>query len=258
MIRDIAFNTGPTISGTTQVNDIAISNDNPDYTSGTWVGGVDDSDGYVIVSDTTSAGLVGRPADGGTSTTQSDLPTFWKSTYLSDDSLVTLINKLPGSDGNYINVTEARNFISNSYTYSILNDLSAVGGSFAFTLVTLPYNPPTAGNIIFPVLGGPGSEGILNPNTFVDNSAYWSIQDSLSVDVSADFNALIGSQVEMTFTQGSNSATYLTSAITFGPGGGAVPASFFIPQNDPTTSLITPSMNDFIAGELVTISWTVV
>ena len=66
MIKDVAYNTGGTISGTTQVNDIAIATDNnPDYTEGSWVGGVDSSDGYVIVSDTTSANLVGRTTGGG-------------------------------------------------------------------------------------------------------------------------------------------------------------------------------------------------
>jgi hypothetical protein len=66
MIKDVAYNTGGAISGTTQVNNIAIAtDDNPDYTEGSWVGGVDTSDGYVIVCDTTSAGLVGRTTGGG-------------------------------------------------------------------------------------------------------------------------------------------------------------------------------------------------
>ena len=68
MIFDVAYNNGAPISGTTQVNDIAIGTDNPDYTNGNWAGGVDDSDGYVIVSDTTTAGLIGRSTGGGTGT----------------------------------------------------------------------------------------------------------------------------------------------------------------------------------------------
>lgn len=259
MVNDIAFNSGAPITGTTQVNKIAIGSGNNDYSTGDWYGGVDGSDGYVIISDTTSAGLVGRSSGNGTDIALADKPTFWKSAYLTDDSLVDLINKLPGSGGNYANIIDARNFISNSPDYGILNDyIGVVGGSFAFTLVTLPYNPPTSGNIIFPVLGGSATEGILDPNTFVENSVYWSIEDSLSVDVSADFNALIGSNVNITFTQGSNFATYSTSAITFSPQGGSNPASFFIPQGDPTTAIITPSMSDFIIGELVTISWSVI
>ncbi len=154
MIKDVAYNTGGTISGTTQVNDIAIATDNnPDYTEGSWVGGVDSSDGYVIVSDTTSANLVGRTTGGGTGIAQSNTPTFWKSDGLTDQALIDLINKLPGSAGNYSNVTAARNALASS-SFAIVNDYTGGGGSPTGYTITIMQS----GNNV--VVNGSGSLNI--------------------------------------------------------------------------------------------------
>jgi hypothetical protein len=122
-IKNVEYNpSGLVPDGATQVKSIAIATNNPDYTSGNWVGGVTSSDGYVIVCDTTTLGLAGSGTGGGTGVAQEDTPTFWKSNGYTDQALVDLINQLPGfGDPVYTNVIDARSAIDAS-PYVIIND----------------------------------------------------------------------------------------------------------------------------------------
>lgn len=54
---------------------------------------------YVIITDTTNAGLVGRKIAGTSATASADIPTFWVSSAKTDDSFCQLVNRLPGRQG---------------------------------------------------------------------------------------------------------------------------------------------------------------
>ena len=75
-----------------------------------FVGGVSDyydDNGYIIISDTTTAGLVGRTTGGYTGTVLEDdgflpfetVPTFWASKLKTDISFLNLVNNLPQRSG---------------------------------------------------------------------------------------------------------------------------------------------------------------
>jgi hypothetical protein len=96
-----AFTNGSPISGFKNVGKIAIDI-NPglgDYSLGNFVGGVSgsyDSIGYVIISDTTTAGVVGRTTGGNTTgPAPADTPTFWVSATKDDAGFLSLFNRLP-------------------------------------------------------------------------------------------------------------------------------------------------------------------
>jgi hypothetical protein len=112
------------IAGAKQSAKLAVATGVPDYTVGTWYGGVNNDYRYIIVSDTTSDNLVGAGTGGGTGApAAADSPLFWSSDDLSDASLISTINRLPGSPGNFTDVATAKNWISTSGIYGILNDI---------------------------------------------------------------------------------------------------------------------------------------
>jgi len=254
MINDISVNSGGPIDGTTQVNNIAISDGEHDYSSGDWYGGVDYSDGYVIVSDTTSANLLGRTTGGDTGMVIPDKPTFWKSSDLTDDSLIGLINKLPGSTGGHTTVSGAKASISG--TYVILNDQKPIVSGYSFELVTLPYEPPSAGRVIFPVLSGAGTEGTLNPNKFDLDSVYWNVADIEGVNTESYFNTIANANYRITFTQNGDSAVYTATGLGLEEGSELSRSFFMGPAN--SVVLVTASDANFVANQLVTISFELI
>jgi hypothetical protein len=259
MIKDVAYNTGGAISGTTQVNDIAIATgNNPDYTEGSWVGGVDNSNAYVIVSDTTSAGLVGRTTGGGTGIAPANTPTFWKSAALTDQALLNLVNKLPGLAGNYANVTAARAALAVS-PFAIVNDYTGGGGGGAGWLFysdegELNADPPTAdGNVIFRINSSPAVE-TYNPNKANGvNQIYFNLSDSAGTDYTTQFTALQTNGGTITMTQGVNTATY-TSAVA-GTFFVESEVGFFIMQTGFATQTVT-SDSPFVSGVPITLSFS--
>lgn len=84
------------ITGCVQVGNIAVSGDMSITNLSGFFGGVDDTSGYIIVSDTVNAGLVGRSKGNKTGTVSSSaVPTYWRSTSRTDNSFINLCNKLP-------------------------------------------------------------------------------------------------------------------------------------------------------------------
>ncbi len=71
---------GAAPEGWTKVGNIAVNVGGTGSSTDSFVNGISDSydtNGYVIVTDTTTAGLVGRPTGNGTGTASANTPTFW-------------------------------------------------------------------------------------------------------------------------------------------------------------------------------------
>lgn len=137
--RDVEYNpSGIAPAGATQLDTIAVATGNPNYQIGSWFGGVNESLGYVIVNDTNSTNLVGRGSGGGLgSPIQSDKPIFWLSDGLTDQALVDLANRLPGSPGNLADVDAVRTWVGTN-NYSIVNDIDRA--NLVLSLDALSYN----------------------------------------------------------------------------------------------------------------------
>ena len=91
-IYDVKYNpSGAYIPGATQVGTLAVAIGSVDYSTGGWYGGVDDSLGYVIYSDTSSTNLAGRSSGSGSSIAQALRPTFFRSNGKTDQALLELI-----------------------------------------------------------------------------------------------------------------------------------------------------------------------
>ena len=252
---------------------VAIADNNPDFTSGGWVGGVDDSDGYVIVSDTTTTGLAGWGTGGGTGTAPSDTPTFWKSADRTDVSLLTLISSLPGSPGGFNNITDALNWLNSSNVYGILNygassDLAFIlaGGGYGGVGYTgnenwggTPgYRPAIyPGEIIFPNHATYDSTNdintLVNPEVgvYINDTNYW------GVDVAGQLNQLVGAVKTIRFAQGGNIAIFQTTVNSFqttsfgGPGSSEV---FNDGGGVNECTLIQAAPNAFVYGQLITVT----
>lgn len=89
----------PAPSGWTKYGNIAVDTSGiADASAQPFIPGVDitlEANGYVIITDTTTAGIVGRPTGGGGATVSEDVPTFWCSTSKTEESFCELFNRLP-------------------------------------------------------------------------------------------------------------------------------------------------------------------
>ena len=94
--RPFAYNTGSTIDGTTQIGNIAIGVSEQDYSLNPggvkWWMGPDEDLGYVIAN-------VVQTGDHPTPVDVDSYINFWRSTDLTDQSLLDLLNVLPITDG---------------------------------------------------------------------------------------------------------------------------------------------------------------
>ena len=99
-----AFTNGVTKAGFKNIGNIAIDT-NPgsgDYSIANFVGGVSDTDDsykYVIITDTTTAGVVGRSTAENTGTASGNTPMFWVSSTKDDTGFLYLVNRLPARKG---------------------------------------------------------------------------------------------------------------------------------------------------------------
>jgi len=105
------------IAGCAMIGNIAVVTavNFTSWSSASFVGGLSasyDSSGYVIISDSTTAGVIGRTTGNNTTNTINapagtqipDKPTYWVSLTKDGDGFLALVNKLPPSlDGNGFN-----------------------------------------------------------------------------------------------------------------------------------------------------------
>jgi hypothetical protein len=284
IVRPFAYNPtpNPTISGTTQVGDLAVGTPTSGFTnSPTFWNGPDESLGYVIaypVPDgdhptpvfdevTSYLGFKGtknmsNPFNESTFvelTNNSFNQTFTSgndaSTWLTDN----------GYWNSWVLITPTPS-VTNTQTPSVTPTLTPTPSTspvpvtgYGYNLVVLPYNPPTSGNTIFPTFATPGLEsGTTNPNTFDVNGIYWNIIDNSSVDRTSYYSGMTGVSVTAYFTQNSNTVIYSGSPTAFifdiAAGGGFN----YNPGARPNQLvLIQSASTNFVTGQTVYISYVV-
>jgi hypothetical protein len=292
-----AYNTGTTISGTSQVGDIAISEADVEYSANfgglTWWGGPDESLGYVIVYPV--------PAGDHPTPVFDEVTSFlgFKGTKnmpnpLSESSFVELTNNsfnqsfTNGNDAStwlttngywnsWVSVTPTPTStlavtptptpsVTNTQTPSVTPTLTPTPSTspvpvtgYGYNLVVLPYNPPTSGNTIFPTFATPGlNSGTTNPNTFNVNGIYWNIIDNSSVDRTSYYSGMTGVSVTAYFTQNSNTVIYSGSPTAFIYDIAGGGGFNYNPGNVPNQLvLIQSASTNFVTGQTVYISYVV-
>jgi hypothetical protein len=127
-----AYTGGATISGFTNIGNIAVDT-NPgsgNYALGNFVGGVLDSydtSGYVVISDNTTAGVVGWSTGNNTGTASANTPIFWVSPTKDDVGFLYLINRLPARYGQslFTNGSDAKTWLdTNGYWTSYVTGVT--------------------------------------------------------------------------------------------------------------------------------------
>jgi hypothetical protein len=134
--RPFAYNTGSTIDGTIQVGNIAIGVSDQDYSQNPggvkWWMGPDEELGYVIANQVPTG-------DHPTPTDEDSYINFWRSTDLTEQSLLDLLNVLPITDGlePFTNGSDAKTWLNaNGHFTTYGEDLP--------TPTPTPTNLPTA------------------------------------------------------------------------------------------------------------------
>ncbi len=147
MKKDVRIKIGSesVVDGANVVGNLVIATgDTINYLNGDWVAGVDESNGFVIIGDTGTSNFIGRTTGGGTGLVTEVTPTFWKSSQLTDQSLLDLINKLPNSPGNFETVSSGREWLTNQgYWASTGSTINFVTGLQTYTIVSTLVNDPT-------------------------------------------------------------------------------------------------------------------
>ena len=111
--RPFAYNTGSTIDGTIQIGNIAIGVSDQDYSQNPggvkWWMGPDEELGYVIANQVPTG-------DHPTPVEVDSYINFWRSTDLTDQSFLDLLNSIPVTVGSrpFTNVNDAQTWLSNN------------------------------------------------------------------------------------------------------------------------------------------------
>jgi hypothetical protein len=134
--RPFAYNTGTTIDGTIQIGNIAIGVSDQDYSQDPggvkWWMGPDEELGYVIANQVPTG-------DHPTPVDEDSYINFWRSTDLTEQSLLDLLNVLPITDGlePFTNGSDAKTWLNN-------NGYFTTYGEDLPTPTPTPTNLPTA------------------------------------------------------------------------------------------------------------------
>lgn len=255
--RPFAYNPGATgpITGTEQVGSLAVGTPTAGFsaTGLPWWNGPDEDLGYVIAQ---SVPGNTQPVPVGTGATGASVG-FFRSSALTDPSFISLANVIAGPSGPFASGSTAKSWLNaNGYWTSYGGATGGTGGGYE--LVITPYNPPAAGDVIFPAFASGLNQGTTDPNIFATGGVYWNAVDINSVDQSSYYNGLIGNSATISFTQNGNTAIYSASntAISFeGPTG--LQAYNYNPQSRPGQLTLTQaSPSNFTVGQTVYISFT--
>jgi len=247
---------------------IQVSDTNTDYTIGDWVAGIDDTVGYVIVSDTTTLNAVGSGTGGGLGDPAgANMPVFWQSTGRTDNALIDLLNKIPGSPGMFTDINTALMWLSTSPMsltgYNNNPTGTALDGDY---FLFAQYSPAmSSGSITFPnhEIGtydlnpnhvGQYSFGMYDTQLYINKFAFGDVSNE------AIFNQFVGKSGTLTLTQGSNSVTYAFTNQAFensSYGGTNLYAdNHFENSVSGSITVISPASGEFNTTQPITISYT--
>lgn len=253
--RPFAYNTGAPIAGTEQVGSLAVGYPTAGFVGLPWWNGPDEDLGYVIAR---SVPGNNQPVPVGTGATGASVG-FFRSSALTEPSFISIANYVAGPSGGgpFASGSTAKTWLNaNGYWTSYAGSTGATGGGYE--LIILPYQPPAAGDVIFPNFAVGPTQGNTNPNIFATGGVYWNAVDINSVDQTSYYNGLIGNSATISFTQNGNTAIYsaTNTAITFeGPPGQQ--AYNYNPQSRPGQLTLTQaSPSNFVVGQTVYISFT--
>lgn len=142
--RPFAYNTGPTISGTIQVGDIAVGVDAFDYSEQPggvrWWNGPDEDLGYVIT----------HPTPSGTQPNQLGIPAFvgfWRSDVKTEESFIQLAEWVSAYDNNpqtFTGGTEAKDWLNTNGFWTSYADIWQYN-----PLINLTWPSSTAGYTLY-------------------------------------------------------------------------------------------------------------
>ena len=169
--RPFAYNTGSTIDGTTQIGNIAIGVSDQDYSQNPggvkWWMGPDEDLGYVIAHEVPT-GDQPTPVEVDASIA------FWRSTSLTDQSFLDLLNILPITIGLslFTNVSDALTWLSNNNYFTSYTSFGSSG--FQWMTVTSVTDSTASGvgqNGITAAITQSGggmviTQGVFNPTAF--------------------------------------------------------------------------------------------
>ena len=118
MANPIAYNSGTTVSGCINTGTISLAVDNLNYSTRpgnlNWYAGGDNTNKYIIISDTYSQGV---------DTQANSRPTMWATSALTDNELLKWINGLPARSGQstFATLTDAISWLTSQNKYLISN-----------------------------------------------------------------------------------------------------------------------------------------
>jgi hypothetical protein len=169
--RPFAYNTGSTIDGTTQIGNIAIGDSDQDYSQDPggvkWWMGPDEDLGYVIAHEVPTG-------DQPTPVEVDAYLSFSRSTSLTDQSFLDLLNVLPITDGlePFTNATDAKTWLNNNGHWSSYSGFGSSGFQWMNIIAVTSTTASGIGqnNITVSITqsgGGMGTtNGVFNPTAF--------------------------------------------------------------------------------------------
>ena len=209
--RPFAYNTGPSITGSEQIGNLAIGKPTNGFASTglKWWNGPDEDLGYVIAHQTPS----GQPGADGTTAYLG----FWRSNLLTDNSFISLAETISGQS--FTGGTQAKTWLNNNgYWTSYDSGGGETTGDYALSAT---YSPAEFnGKITFP--NHNANTWSLNPNLVgqAGYAIYINKNDTLGNSQTPILDNLLGQSGTLTLTQGANSVTYsfTSTAFSFGLG----------------------------------------
>lgn len=221
-IYSVKYNPSLTyIPGATQVGNLAVAIGDVDYSTGGWIAGVPDDNGYVIYSDTTSLGLTGRTTANFSGVAQDNMPTFYRSGFKTDGSLIQLINRIPGNTQTFNNINDAKAWLSATGHTNILGGTYSGGGGGGDLGQWYFYSAEGIVDVGGPIANGqalfidstsnfPDAYETFNPNQ-ANGVTYlnFNIKNSSGVNHTTEFTNLKNNGGTISITQNGKTATYV-------------------------------------------------
>ena len=268
--RPFAYNTGSTIDGTTQIGNIAIGVSEQDYSLNPggvkWWMGPDEDLGYVIAN-------VVQTGDHPTPVEVDSYINFWRSTDLTDQSLLDLLNVLPITDGvpPFGSANDAKTWLNDNGHFTSYGEGAPPSTPTPTPTVTVTPTPtPTSagagdgwffytsdngtatapennGNALFMVNG----LSTYNPNYIGGSfSIFFNNNNSAGTSYVSQFSGLDTTGGTITISQGSSAAIYSGTSADYQTGGNWI--QFNLTN---ASQIIQEASTPFVSGTTISLTF---